>query len=69
MDILCAPRRYVAGVDGGGTKTACMIADESGTLLAYAVTEGSNHQISGFSLAIENDAGSCYNPSIKERSR
>ena len=54
MDILCAPRRYVAGVDGGGTKTACMIADESGTLLAYAVTEGSNHQISGFSLAIEN---------------
>ena len=47
-------KRYVAGVDGGGTKTACMIADETGSILGYAVAEGSNHQISGFPLAIEN---------------
>src|SRR5699024_8113560 len=42
------------GVDGGGTKTACMIADETGSILGYAVAEGSNHQISGLSLAMEN---------------
>jgi len=54
MNTLHAPRRYVAGVDGGGTKTACMIADEFGTVLACAVAEGSNHQICGFSLALEN---------------
>lgn len=54
MNMVCTTRRYVAGVDGGGTKTACMIADEYGTLLAYSVAEGSNHQISGFSLAVEN---------------
>lgn len=54
MNTSHAPRRYVAGVDGGGTKTACMIADEHGTVLACAVTDGSNHQICGFSLALEN---------------
>ncbi len=54
MDAFYAHRRYVAGVDGGGTKTACMIADDRGTLLAYAVAEGSNHQISGFALTLEN---------------
>ena len=27
--------RYVLGVDGGGSKTACLVADESGKLLGY----------------------------------
>ncbi len=54
MDTFYAHKRYVAGVDGGGTKTACMIADERGTLLAYTIAEGSNHQISGFALTLEN---------------
>lgn len=54
MDIMGRRRRYVAGIDGGGTKTACMIADEKGNLLAYGVAEGSNHQICGFSRAMEN---------------
>ncbi|HIW54921.1 MAG TPA: hypothetical protein H9883_08140 [Candidatus Ruthenibacterium merdigallinarum] len=46
--------RYVAGVDGGGTKTACMIADEAGAILSYALAEGSNHQICGLARALEN---------------
>lgn len=54
MTIRQKTKRYVAGVDGGGTKTACMIADEMGTVLAYAISEGSNHQISGFARTMEN---------------
>lgn len=46
--------RYIAGIDGGGTKTACMIADTRGETVTYAVTEGSNHQISGLLRALEN---------------
>ena len=47
-------RRIIAGVDGGGAKTACVVADESGRILGHSVTEGSNHQICGISLAMEN---------------
>lgn len=39
--------KYVAGIDGGGTKTACMISDNHGHILSYVITEGSNHQICG----------------------
>ena len=47
-------QRIIAGVDGGGVKTACIIADESGRILGYSITKGSNHQICGISLAMEN---------------
>lgn len=46
-------RRIVAGVDGGGAKTACIIVDESGRILGHSVTKGSNHQICGISSAME----------------
>lgn len=46
--------RYIAGVDGGGSKTACMIADETGRILSYAVAQGSNHQIAGLSMTVKN---------------
>jgi len=54
MDPVRISRRYIAGVDGGGTKTACIIADENGLALSSAITEGSNHQISGFPLTVKN---------------
>ncbi|TAH73798.1 MAG: hypothetical protein EWM47_02375 [Anaerolineaceae bacterium] len=46
--------RYVAGIDGGGTKTACMISDNKGNILSYVITDGSNHQIYGLSRAVRN---------------
>lgn len=46
--------RYVAGIDGGGTKTACMIGDNKGNILSYVITDGSNHQISGLSYTVRN---------------
>lgn len=46
--------RYVAGIDGGGSKTACMISDHCGHILSYVITEGSNHQICGMKHTVEN---------------
>ncbi|HEY9595580.1 MAG TPA: BadF/BadG/BcrA/BcrD ATPase family protein [Spirochaetia bacterium] len=38
---------YFLGVDGGGTKTACVVGDESGAVLGAATGPGSNHQTVG----------------------
>lgn len=35
-------KRFVAGIDGGGTKTACMLADLEGSVFACAAAGGSN---------------------------
>ncbi|MFQ6095788.1 MAG: N-acetylglucosamine kinase [Candidatus Bathyarchaeia archaeon] len=34
---------YVLGIDGGGTKTACVISDTEGRLLGGAISGGSNY--------------------------
>ena len=47
-------KRYVVGIDGGGTKTACMLTDLSGQELACSVAGGSNHQTVGIHSAMEN---------------
>lgn len=46
--------KYVAGIDGGGTKTACMIADSECNILSYVITDGSNHQLTGLTSTVEN---------------
>ncbi len=46
--------KYVAGIDGGGSKTACMISDHYGRILSYVITEGSNHQICGMKHTVEH---------------
>ena len=38
---------YLAGVDGGGTKTCCVIGDTDGNILARGISSGSNHQTVG----------------------
>lgn len=38
---------YRIGVDGGGTKTAFILIDDSGTIVAQEVREGSNPNIAG----------------------
>jgi len=38
---------YVLGIDAGGTKTVCLLADESGRVLAKAYGSGANLQASG----------------------
>lgn len=38
---------YLAGIDGGGTKTHCIIGDESGNILSEAFSSSSNHQVIG----------------------
>ena len=37
----------ILGIDAGGTKTHCMIADESGRILGEAVAGPAQHQIYG----------------------
>ena len=38
---------HVIGIDAGGTKTVCHLADEHGTLVAEARAGGANLQASG----------------------
>lgn len=39
--------RYVAGIDGGGTKTRCLIGDLNGNILGDNTLGASNHQTAG----------------------
>jgi N-acetylglucosamine kinase-like BadF-type ATPase len=38
---------YLAGVDGGATKTHCVISDEQGNILSEGFSGGSNYQVIG----------------------
>jgi N-acetylglucosamine kinase-like BadF-type ATPase len=38
-------RRYVIGIDGGGTKTDCLLTELNGRGLSYGKAGGANHQI------------------------
>lgn len=42
-------KKYIVGIDGGGTKTACMMVNLEDGSTACSVTGGSNHQIVGLS--------------------
>ncbi len=44
-------RAFVLGIDGGATRTVCLIADEAGTEVARAVGGPSNHQAVGVEAA------------------
>jgi glucosamine kinase len=39
--------RLVLGIDGGGTKTRCLVADRSGRILGEGLAGPSNHQVVG----------------------
>lgn len=39
--------RVVLGIDGGGTKTRCLVADRAGTLLGEGLAGPSNYQVVG----------------------
>ena len=43
--------RKIIAIDGGGTKTQCILADETGTVLAKLLTEGSNYDVIGIEKA------------------
>jgi N-acetylglucosamine kinase-like BadF-type ATPase len=45
---------YFAGVDGGGSKTIAIVADDSGRVLGSARTGCGNHQIIGVQAAVLN---------------
>ena len=45
---------YVLGIDGGGTKTVCVVLDRSGTLCGRGIGSASNYQSRG--LAATEDA-------------
>lgn len=38
---------YFAGIDGGGTKTLCIIGDSEGNILSQGSSTASNHQVIG----------------------
>ena len=38
---------YVLGIDAGGTKTVCLLADDQGNVVAEARRGGANLQASG----------------------
>lgn len=44
---------YVIGVDGGGTKTVCVLADAQGAIRYVGQGGCSNHQICGFVSAVD----------------
>ncbi|MGB5288047.1 MAG: BadF/BadG/BcrA/BcrD ATPase family protein, partial [Ignavibacteriaceae bacterium] len=46
--------KYLIGIDGGGTKTDCAIADLSGKIIHQVVGKPSNFLIIGVEEAVEN---------------
>ena len=44
--------RFVAGIDGGGTKTRCLVADGSGRVLGEGLAGPSNYQVVGLPGAV-----------------
>jgi N-acetylglucosamine kinase-like BadF-type ATPase len=44
--------KYVIGIDGGGTKTACLLTNANGSLIAYSEDGCSNHQIVGIKQVV-----------------
>ncbi|TET12057.1 ATPase [Candidatus Aerophobetes bacterium] len=56
--------RYVLGVDGGGTITKSLVADEKGNLLGQGIGGPSNYQVLGVEKAID-----AVDTSIKEAIR
>ena len=45
---------YVLGIDAGGTKTHCVIADENENILAESFAGASQHQLFGIRQTEEN---------------
>ena len=43
--------RKIIAIDGGGTKTQCILVDETGKVLAKLLTEGSNYDVVGIEKA------------------
>ena len=39
--------RYFAGIDGGATKTQCLIGDEEGNILVSGFAGSANYQVVG----------------------
>jgi len=56
--------RYVAGVDGGGSKTRFVIADEAGKVMADISNGSSNHQMIGI-IETERVLRSLYEEAIE----
>ena len=46
-------KRYVLGIDGGGTKTVCVVLDRSGTVCGRGIGSASNYQSRGLAAAEE----------------
>nr|MBA3886098.1 transcriptional regulator [Acidobacteriota bacterium] len=57
---------HVLGIDAGGTKTACLLADEQGQVLAEARGPGANLQASG-ELHVEKVLHDVMEEAIGER--
>jgi len=57
---------HVLGIDAGGTKTVCHLADETGTLIAEARSGGANLQASG-ELHVEKVLHDVMDQAIGER--
>ena len=58
--------RYVLGIDAGGTKTVCHLADENGTLVAESRGGGANLQAAG-ELQVEKVLHDVMEAAIGER--
>lgn len=39
--------RYYIGIDGGGTKTACLLSEENGTIIGRGMAGPSNYHVVG----------------------
>jgi len=54
---------YVLGVDGGASKTLCLVADVDGRLLGFGRAGGSNHQVCGLTAAMA-EISSCVQDAV-----
>ncbi len=57
---------YVMGIDAGGTKTVCLLADETGTIVSEARAGGANLSTAG-ELAVEKTLHQVMEEAIGER--
>jgi len=46
--------RFFCGIDGGATKTSCLIADESGQIIGLGLSKSSNISIVGVKTMLDN---------------
>ena len=60
--------RYYMGIDGGGTKTVCLLSEENGTIIGTGVAGPSNYHVVGIDQT-QTAIHTCINEAIAQSGR